>query len=556
MSFDLRTQPWVPVVIGGRRTEVSLRQALCEAHAIDELAVDDPLETVAVLRQVLLPVVLHAFGAPRNAREWSERYNAGRFDPATVDAYLAERDDGFDLFHPRQPFAQVAGLSAANGETKPISLVLPHLASGNNVPLFSARTDADPPALTPAEAARTLLGAHCWDTAAIKSGAAGDPQMKAGKTTGNPTGPLGQLGVVVPLGATLFETLMLSVPMLPQGLHPGDRPQWDAGPQGPEWEKGKTPVGILELLTWQARRIRLVPTARDEENDLRIRSVVLCAGDRLQHTPHDIEPHTAWRIVDRPKGGEQPQLPERHRPDRSAWRGLATLVATVEPTSDKKSAPSAVIQVANLREKGVLPEDHPLRALVVGVAYGNQQAVIDDVVSDVLPLPIQALLDHDDNTVRATLLGIVNQAEQLRQAANHLGDDLRAAAGVEKMPWDRGQRLGELLVHAFTAPVRRILAGLAAHPQDAERAEVVWRITARRLAEDIAEPALQAMPATAFLGREQSTGNKTAPRDPEKRRFNRIAVAEAVYRSRLTTILGAPADLEAAMHELSERTSA
>jgi len=116
-------------------------------------------------------------------------------------AYLDRHAERFDLFHPDFPFAQVAGLHTVKDETKPVSLLLPAVATGNNVPLFSARTEADPPALTPAEAARALLAAQCWDTAAIKSGAAGDPQVKYGKTTGNPTGPLGQLGVVVPWGA-------------------------------------------------------------------------------------------------------------------------------------------------------------------------------------------------------------------------------------------------------------------------------------------------------------------------------------------------------------------
>lgn len=558
MPFDLITQPWVPVVVGGGRHEVSLRDALREAHTIDGMAVDDPLEAVAVFRQVLMSSVLDIFRVPRTAKEWSDRWATGRFDPAVIEAYLAEHAGRFDLFHPRAPFAQAAGLTAANGETKPISLVLPHIASGNNVPLFSARTDADPPALSPAQAARAVLATHCWDTAAIKSGAVGDPRMSAGKTTGNPTGPLGQLGVVVPLGATLFETLMLNVPVLVQGLRPGDRPQWARDPFGPSWRKDAAPTGLLDLLTWQSRRIRLIRSDA-EQGETRIRSVVLCAGDRLTSTPVNQEPHTAWKEVERPKQGDPPQRPDRHQPGRSAWRGLAALVATRGPNSEKKSAPLALSRIAELRDEGVLPEDYPLRALIVGVVYGNQQAVIDDVISDVLPLPMQALVDHDDNSVRVALLHIVDQAELLRQAANRLGDDLRAAAGVEKVPWDKGQRLGELLVHAFTAPVRRILEGLTQHPEDAPRAELIWRTVARRLAEDVARPALDAVPATTFYGRQRRTTKDGGRPDASKVWFDRVSVASAVYRNRLNTILGRQADVEAALREVtrpSERTTA
>lgn len=519
MTFDLTTQPWVPVVIGGARIDVSVRAALQRAHEIDGLAVDDPLQAVAVFRQVLLPVVLHAFGAPRTDDDWHERHGAGQFDDGALRAYLDGYADRFDLFHPTQPFAQVAGLQAANGATKPISLLVPQLASGNNVPLFSARTEADPPELSSAQAARAVLSAQCWDTAAIKSGAVGDEQMKAGKTTGNPTGPLGQLGVVVPTGATLFDTLLLSVPVLPQGLRPGDRPQWAGEGLAPSWRR-QAALGLLDLLTWQSRRIRLVPDP-DTDGEVTVSRVVLCGGDRIDVLPHDVEPHTGWKLVDKPKPGEPHQRPDRHQPGRSAWRGLATLVATGAPTSDRKTAPAALTQVAVLG----LPEDFALTALVVGVVYGNQSSVIEDVVVDLLPLPVRALLEHDE--VRMTLLDVVDRAEQLRVAANRLGDDLRAAAGVDKMPWDKGQRLGELLVHSFTPSVRRLLSGLQQHPDDAERGEAAWRTVARQLALAVAEPALDAVPATAYLGRK---GDERHPA--------RLAVAEAVFRGRLNDILG------------------
>lgn len=368
MGFDLTAQPWVPVTGRGVRTEVSVRRALLEAHEIDGLAVEDPLQAVAVFRQVLLPAVLHAFGAPRDVDEWSDRHRAGRFDPAVLTAYLDEHAPRFDLLDRVQPFAQVAGLQAASGGTKPVSLLIPQLASGNNVPLFSARTEDDPPALTLAEAARAVLSAQCWDTAAIKTGALGDPQMRTGKTTGNPTGPLGQLGIVMPLGATLFETVMLSVPVMPQGLRPKDRPQWAGDVLDQTWQR-RSPEGLLDLLTWQSRRIRLVADASDNEGGgvVRISRVVLCAGDRLETLPHDVEPHTAWKQVDKPKAGDPPQRPDRHQPGKSAWRGLAALVATKNPTSDRKTASAAVKQVAALRWAGLLPDEFPLHTLIVGV---------------------------------------------------------------------------------------------------------------------------------------------------------------------------------------------
>ena len=85
-SFSLIEEPWVPVVIGGARREVSLRRALVEAHVIDGLAWDEPLHAVAVLRQVLLPVVLAALGVPADRAGWAARWGAGSFDAGSADA--------------------------------------------------------------------------------------------------------------------------------------------------------------------------------------------------------------------------------------------------------------------------------------------------------------------------------------------------------------------------------------------------------------------------------------------------------------------------------------
>ena len=520
-TFPLLEQPWVPVMKGGLRCEVSLREALSRAREIAELAVDDPLQAVAVLRQVLLPVVLDAFGMPADGREWAERWAAGSFDAGALSSYFAEHAERFDLFDSVRPFGQVAGLRTERDETKPVSLLLAATATGNNVPLFTPRTESDPPALSPAEAARALLAAQCWDTAAIKSGAVDDPRMKAGKTTGNPTGPLGQLGVIVPFGRTLFETLMLNTPILADGVGGEDRPQWRAEPATAEWEP-RPAKGLLDLLTWQSRRIRLVPEF-DRTGAVVVRRVVVAAGDRLDPLPM-YEPHTAWRRNPNPRAGQGPVWPVRHQPGRAAWRGLASMLASGPTTATAISTSRLLAQLPDLCRSGRLPKDLRLQVLTVGVEYGNRFAVVEDVMVDLIPLPVLALTDSD---VRKFLLDVVGQADELRDAANRLGDDLRRAAGGEKLPWDRSQRLGDALVHQFTPVVRRMLAGLQDKPHLVDDAEAAWRQTAARLALEAAEPALAAAPPEAFLGRELT----------EKVAF-RLSVAEWIYTRSVNKILG------------------
>lgn len=564
-SFRLDREPCLPVMLAGRPVELSVQQALVRAHEIDGLAIGNPLEHVAVLRQLLLPIVLHVFGAPRSEEEWAARWKRGQLDASAVTAYLDARADRFDLFHPQRPFAQIAGLRTEQDTVKPASLMLPATATGNNVPVFSARTDADPPSLSPAEAARALLAAHCWDTAAIKSGAVGDPNVKNGKTTGNPTGPLGQLGVVVPIGATLAETLLLNTPIVAQGLSPGDRPQWDAEPATAEWQK-RGARGLLDLLTWQARRIRLIPRNRLADivahnvtaewqtrgaggpldlltwQSRRIRlipeqgpdgivvsSVVLAAGDRLLSLP-DFEPHTAWRADPKPTAKSGPRRPIRHQPGRAAWRGLTSLLATTKPTDNGESSTILMTQLRDLRMQDLVPPDLPLQVLTVGVAYGNQSAVVEDTLSDLIPLPISALPDGSE--VRDLLTRVVKQAEALREAANRLGDDLRRAAGADKLPWDRGMRLGEALVYELGGAARRLLTGLQREPHQVDRADEAWQRAARLIAWKIVEPALSAVPPGAFLGREVEVNKKPYVYRP--------ALAEQHFKSSLDKILGRP----------------
>jgi CRISPR system Cascade subunit CasA len=525
--FDLVDEEWVPVVDGGRSREVSLRHALTRAHELDGLALNNPLEAVAVLRQVLLSVYLDACGSPADDREWGLRWRAGRLDEA-VGGYLSVNRDRFDLFGAR-PFAQVARLRTAKDQTRPVSLLIAAAATGNNVPLFASRTEADPPALTCAQAARAVLATQCWDTAAIKSGAVDDPQVKGGKTTGNPTGPLGGLGVVIPTGRNLFETILLNALIQPQPRE-HDRPQWmvakdddregDQWPGGPAWSR--RPVkGVLDLLTWQARRIRLIPETVDGATV--VRRVVVAAGDRIDQLP-EYEPHTAWRRVGTPKAGDPPNRPIRHVPGRAAWRGMEPLLATRLDTGESVTSSGLLRQLNTLRARRIVAPDLPVQVVTVGVEYGNQSAVVEDVMADRIPLPVAAL--DPVSQVRKLLMDVVAEAEALRTAGNRLGDDLRQAVGGDKLPWDKGQRIGDTLILQFTPLVLRILSELQRDTGDVERAQRRWRLDALRLAFEAAEPVLSSLPPSAFLGRTRKDGDRAG-----------ASAAEAWFRGSVRKIL-------------------
>lgn len=515
---------------GGDVKELSLLQVLLNAHEIDRLVVDIPTQWPALLRQLLLPVVMDALGRPADHEQWARRFHAGRFSDEERDrlrGYLEEHRERFDLFSEKAPFAQVAGLRTAKDETKGTALLVATAAFGNNVPLFDNRTEADPLPLTPTQALRWLLHAHCWDTAAIKTGADGDPQVKAGKTTGNPTGPLGSLGVVVPMGRNLYETIMLNLPI---GVQPrDDLPQWRrTPPAGPRWEV-RHASGLLDLWTWQSRRIRLIPEETPE--GVRVSQVVLCAGDRLLEIP-EWEPHTAWTFQKAPKSRTGTiRRPRRHTQGKAIWRGLDALLASeADPGDGGRETSVLLVQLAGLQAEGHLTYDYPLRLEASGIAYGNQSAVIEDVMSDSIPLPIAALRTDED--LYTILLEVTEQAEQLARAVNNLSADLRRAMGADPIPWDKGQRPGEFVLHALDPLVRRLLAGARAATRDPdllEQGRVAWERLAAERTWDVAHKVLNNTTPDAFNGR-------TIKADKRELVF-RESTAERNFRIQLNKIL-------------------
>ncbi|MGI5397124.1 type I-E CRISPR-associated protein Cse1/CasA [Streptomyces sp. CA-251251] len=541
---DLVNGGWLGAVgLDGAQRPVGWLSALREAHTIRRFEL--PVHTMlpVLLRQMLLPAMIDALGAPRTRQEWEERFNRGCFSPDEQDRlahYLNERyGERFRLFDAQRPFAQVAGLQALNGETKTAAQLVPSVASGNNVPLFSALSEADELLLRRGDAALWLLHAHCWDTASIKTGAEGDPQAKNGKTTGNPTGPLGQLGAIVPTGRTLYETLLLNTPILPDGLEPGDRPQWAwderpaglgcASPAGAAWSE-RSATGLLDLLTFQARRIRLITC--ETEQGWRVHRAIVSAGDRLAQTP-EFEPHTAWQHTAKPKKGQSHRRPRRHASGRAAWQGLGTLLSMTLPVQSDGPYTSLLLrQIGDLQTTRVLAGTYPLGVETSGLEYGTQSAVVENAIGDDLPLPVMALLAQD-KWLREALLECVDHADRVARALDGLHNDLRRAAGGDPLPRDKGSRPSAQFLHSLDATMHRLLAGLRTVDEDdeelLERAQLAWEQAVQIAAGREADLLLEAVPPRAVVGRTVKSGDKEF--------VYRSGKAVGVFRTRLADIL-------------------
>ncbi|WP_342669704.1 type I-E CRISPR-associated protein Cse1/CasA [Streptomyces vietnamensis] len=488
---------WLPVAGADGPREVPLREALVSAHTFTGLLPDMPTMLPVLLRQVLVPVVLDALGDV-DADVWAQMMATAAFTPeqrVVIDQYLNKHADRLNVLDPAAPFGQAAGLEHPGGKVHPVSVLMPHVATGNNTPLWDARLVSDPAPLSLGAATRWMLHAQCWDTAAIKTAAVDDPQVKAGKTTGNRTGPLGKLGVVTLLGRTLFETIVLN---LPQGQRQtGDRPHWDRQPMGPSWQT-RTPAGILDLFTWQERRIRLIPEEAQADGITRVRWVVLSAGDRMDG-PQVEDPHTCWTIkADKTRGSVR--YPRRHLPGLTGWQGLDALL-TIDRDGAGYETSGLLMQTAAATLMGDLPPDYPLRAATCGMVYGTQDSIVSDVLTDEVPLPVGAL--RSDLAVRGSVILVCEQAQALARAVDHLAANLIRAVGGEPPARGKGQQPGTKLLHTLDPLVRRFLTGCQRNPCDDEldQAHKAFETLAERATRSAAEELLHRLPGTAFTGR-------------------------------------------------------
>jgi len=466
--FDLISQPWIPCLRrDNAAAELGLRDVLMQAHDLRELGGESPLVTAALYR--LLLAILHRVFGPADYEAWRVLWQAERFDTAVLDPYFAAWRDRFDLFHPTRPFYQ-----AADERVKPKSLTsLVHdVASGNNATLFDHHTEEGGLTLKPAQAARFLLAVQAFGLA----GLSGLPQ----KFT---DGPCARGIIFLVQGDNLFETLMLNLLRYdddhPLPRSPDDRPAWEM--DDPFQDDRTIPHGYLDYLTWQNRRVLLLPETSD--GGLVIPQMTLAPGLRLGEGV--LDPMKPYR-----RDVKRGLLPLRFSEDRALWRDSATLFQLDTVTT---YAPRIFAWLAELMSESYILQG-TRRTLALGMA--NNQAKVEFYRTEHLPLPLAYLREQQlVNSLRDDVLGSAeNVARQLWRAARTMAtfvltpqadnenahkpapedqERLTAMWNIDRRYWSQ-----------LETPFRLTLEEL---PQDREVALMGWQQTLRRTAWDAFE---------------------------------------------------------------------
>ena len=512
-SFNLLDEPWIRVIrLDGTSDEVSLLTVFREATDISGIHGEIASQDVAIQR-LLLAICHRAMGGPEEMDVWEEYWD----DPGKLGrdaaAYLEGYRDRFYLRHPEHPFFQVAGIHAASGKTSGLESLIVDVPNGD--PFFTTRIAQGLEYISWSEAARWLVHVHAFDPSGIRSGAVDDPQAKNGK--GYPIGPgwTGQIGVVTVDGENLERTLLLNTVVCEKvdGLHDVDPaediPPWERDPDGPAGSLTLEPTGPVSCYTWQTRRVLL------HGDDARVIGLFLGNGDKA--TPQNrylVEPMTAWRYSEpqTKKLKAAVYMPRKLPTDRAFWRGLSTLVAQLSPSITVKGAgmvtryrsPGVISFYQELMMNRIVPLSGLIPLHAVGIEYGAQEAVVTELVNDVLSLPA-GLLDRSS----ARLLGVVHDAmeetEGVAFALRNLAANLdKARGGSPDTASAARDHAGAAFYQVIDERFPRWLASLDG--ADPAEARDKWRSLLRSEARKQQEALASAVPDTAFAGRGEGKG--------------------------------------------------
>lgn len=464
-AFNLLDEQWLPVRLADGRVEsLGLLDTFRRGDQIAGLAETAPPSLIAQYRMLL--AVLHRALAMAHPLGWKDRdranwYRHGLPLEAVAD-YLERWRDHFWLFHPEFPFMQVAALGQAEetrDKRKPWTQVALASASGNVPVVFDHASDAAPTPITPAMAIGHLLGFLQFTPGGlVKTLRASDR-----------AGALANTAAVLPLGATLAQTLVLC-------LH-----GWAAAEDLPAWERAPLTVSELradpvlatgpnDRYTRQSRAVLLL-----READGSVRWLRFAAGFALGEDPNAPDPMASFRA------GSNGLVRLGFGEGRALWRDLPALLP--DPSLATRSA--AVLSHALAVHAQLNPFELAYQPLLVaGVA--SDQAKLLRWRSDSIVLPVTLLEDEE----RARYLRqLVDKAETLSAELRRLAIRMLAETLPDPASKDTYNRARSIFDAgpfnaSYYAAAERALPDLLdlLGEGDFAQATALWHLTLRRSA--------------------------------------------------------------------------
>jgi CRISPR system Cascade subunit CasA len=389
-TFNLLDEPWLPVRWhDGRVCDVSLVDVFARSSDIAALAETAPPSLIAQYR-LLLAIFHRALTRERGRWKDSDRqkwYREGLPQDA-IRSYLEHWRERFWLFHPEHPFMQVAALAEAEetrDKKKPWTVISLGSASGNAPVVFDHACDENAAPVAASAVLRSLLGFYQFTPGGL---------VKTVRDS-DKAGPLANTAAVLPLGASLAQTLCLSL-CPPTGQGQEDLPSWErATPTIAQLRGDPMPTsGPNDRYTRLTRAVLLI-----SEGQGQVQWIRFAAGLALAEDDQAPDPMASYKA----KASGDGMLRLTFTGGRAFWRDLPALL----PDSTGMSSKAAyVLDLAANVNTGIESGLQPL--LVAGLASDQAKLLRWRVERIVLP---------------AVLLSSPDYASQLRQQVR-AADDL------------------------------------------------------------------------------------------------------------------------------------
>lgn len=520
IEFNLIDEPWIRVMDSNCNvSEVSLKDALLNAHNYKSLSGELPTQDIAVMRLML--AVLHTVfsRADEDGNEspleddedevidrWQELWKKGRFSEKAIGDYFKKWHERFWLFHPERPFAQVAGLNIGTDYDAP-KLNGEISESSNKVRFFSMYSGNEKSSLTYPQAARWLLYLNAYDDTSSKPTKEG--KAKAGGSLPSPgVGWLGKLGLIYITGNNLFETLMLNLIMVNEDIVQEI--------QNPLWEQEKVsdaerteialPSDLAALYTLQSRRILLI------RKNNKVESYKLLGGDFFEKENAFFEPMTVWNSS---KKDNDVYTPKRHDSSKQMWREFSVLF------EEKGYKQAGVLRWFKnyLQGKNLIPRSFLLKASITAVEYGDKDFFVKNVYSDSLTMHAE-LLSELGADWRTKIETEIDRCDKLANAIAYLAQNLYVASGGSNSKKDKHyieipNFVKSQLYYRFDIPFREWLRSIDPQIYDEKQKydkQSEWQNTARRITETYAHELVSETADTAMIGHKEGDVLYSSPK--------------------------------------------
>lgn len=387
-SFNLIDQPWIPCAkMDGRMEELSLRETLAKAHELRGVQGDSPLDTASLYR-LLLAVIHSVLRGPKSKAAWQELWQAKQFDVSHLDKYFKQWHSRFDLFDEERPFYQTRGETMVEKS----ALLLTHGMSTANE-LFEHNMVVETSPIGCAKATRMLLVGQYF-------GLGGLVHPKFPNLT---SAPLLRGVIFLIEGNNLFETLTLNCLQYAK-----DKPFATLDQDAPTWEmdtpfkpRGK-PNGYLDYLTWQNRKILLIPD--EESGKIFIRAMQILRGLDLDKDVED-----PFKMYFKKKDGWKHLALTQ---ERSLWRDSYALLKRND--LNNVHPPKSFEWLALILEDAdYLKPEQIYRYMALGAGVHFKDAKIFFYRQENMPLPMSYLTNND---LVSKLTDATTRVEQVKSA--------------------------------------------------------------------------------------------------------------------------------------------